>query len=555
MTAIDIGILVFFLTFLFFFGSIFFKWVKNPDDYYVAGRSLPPFILAAVLTATNVNMYSFIGQSGKAYEQGISIVWHTWTGNMALVLAGLFVLPILRRLEIKTIPEFLEARYGLGMRAIIAVLWIFRLSFWLGIVLYTGATAAMVITKTGENSYLMWALIFSVITIIYTTAGGMWSVALTDVLQFSLMLLGALIFFPIMMIKAGGFPGIAKNLPPSFLDLVPQTGQLNWTFILAIFLLGIQWACTDQGMLQRAFSGKDVKSVAKGLILSGIQTTPFALLWYLPGLAARAINPGIQGTDTVIPTMLARFVPTGIFGIIICGLLSAQMSTISSNINSTATLFTSDIYQRVLRRKATGKQVLRVVRLATLLVGFFMVAFSFYAKKMGAVNAYLTVIGIMDMPLFIVAIVYGIFWKKGNWFGAITGYFAGAITGALSVFVLFAGHPNASTYATFLSAGAALLFTPICSLIGKRFAQRKRAEFIRSVLKPTQKEIEKGDAFYLVPRSRGGKVMLSVFVFGLAVFLASIGLGGLGLGRIAGWLSIGAMIIYFASGLLRLSYD
>jgi len=555
MTAIDIGILVFFLTFLFFFGSIFFKWVKNPDDYYVAGRSLPPFILAAVLTATNVNMYSFIGQSGKAYEQGISIVWHTWTGNMALVLAGLFVLPILRRLEIKTIPEFLEARYGLGMRAIIAVLWIFRLSFWLGIVLYTGATAAMVITKTGENSYLMWALIFSVITIIYTTAGGMWSVALTDVLQFSLMLLGALIFFPIMMIKAGGFPGIAKNLPPSFLDLVPQTGQLNWTFILAIFLLGIQWACTDQGMLQRAFSGKDVKSVAKGLILSGIQTTPFALLWYLPGLAARAINPGIQGTDTVIPTMLARFVPTGIFGIIICGLLSAQMSTISSNINSTATLFTSDIYQRVLRRKATGKQVLRVVRLATLLVGFFMVAFSFYAKKMGAVNAYLTVIGIMDMPLFIVAIVYGIFWKKGNWFGAITGYFAGAITGALSVFVLFAGHPNASTYATFLSAGAALLFTPICSLIGKRFAQRKRAEFIRSVLKPTQKEIEKGDAFYLIPRSRGGKVMLSVFVFGLAVFLASIGLGGLGLGRIAGWLSIGAMIIYFASGLLRLSYD
>jgi SSS family solute:Na+ symporter len=555
MTAIDIGILVFFLTFLFFFGSIFFKWVKNPDDYYVAGRSLPPFILAAVLTATNVNMYSFIGQSGKAYEQGISIVWHTWTGNMALVLAGLFVLPILRRLEIKTIPEFLEARYGLGMRAIIAVLWIFRLSFWLGIVLYTGATAAMVITKTGENSYLMWALIFSVITIIYTTAGGMWSVALTDVLQFSLMLLGALIFFPIMMIKAGGFPGIAKNLPPSFLDLVPQTGQLNWTFILAIFLLGIQWACTDQGMLQRAFSGKDVKSVAKGLILSGIQTTPFALLWYLPGLAARAINPGIQGTDTVIPTMLARFVPTGIFGIIICGLLSAQMSTISSNINSTATLFTSDIYQRVLRRKATGKQVLRVVRLATLLVGFFMVAFSFYAKKMGAVNAYLTVIGIMDMPLFIVAIVYGIFWKKGNWFGAITGYFAGAITGALSVFVLFAGHPNASTYATFLSAGAALLFTPICSLIGKRFAQRKRAEFIRSVLKPTQKEIEKGDAFYLIPRSRGGKVMLSVFVFGLAVFLASIALGGLGLGRIAGWLSIGAMIIYFASGLLRLSYD
>lgn len=555
MAAIDISIVAVFLVFLFFFGSIFFKWIQNPDDFFVAGRMLPPFILAATMTATNVNLYSFIGQSGKAYEQGISIIWHTWTGNMALVLAGLFILPILRRLEIRTIPEFLEARYGLGMRVLIAVLWIFRLSFWLGIVLYTGATAAVVITGTGEGSYIIWALIFSVITIIYTAAGGMWSVAFTDVLQFSLMLLGALIFFPIIMIHVGGFSGIAKNLSPSYLELVPQTGQLNWAFILAIFLLGIQWACTDQGMLQRAFSGKDVKTVAKGLILSGIQTTPFALLWYMPGLAARVIDPGIQTADTVIPTMLSRFIPMGIFGIIICGLLSAQMSTISSNINATATLFTSDIYQRVLRKKASSKQVIVVARIMTLLVGFFMVGFSFFAKKLGAVNAYLTLIGITDMPLFIVGIVYGIFWKKANWLGAIAGYFTGAITGALSVFVIFAHSPNASTYATFLSASAALIFTPIFSLLMRKNTHQQRTKTIAAALKPTSKEIETGQAFYLIPRSSGGKLMLGIFVLGLVSFLVSISLGGLGFGKIAAWLSIISMVVYFASGLLRLYFD
>jgi len=555
MSGVDIAILAAFLAILFFFGSVFFKWVKSPDDYYVAGRMLPPFILAAVLTATNVNMYSFIGQSGKAYEQGISIVWHTWTGNMALVLAGLFILPILRRLEVKTIPEFLEARYGLGMRLLIAVLWIFRLSFWLGIVLYTGATAAMVITNTGEGSYLMWALIVSVITIIYTTAGGMWSVALTDVLQFSLMLLGALIFFPIIMVKAGGIPGIAAALPPSALELVPRAGQLNWMFILAMFLLGIQWACTDQGMLQRAFSGKDVKSVAKGLVLSGIQTTPFALLWYLPGLAARVIDPGIRTADAVIPTMLTRLVPTGIFGLIVCGLLSAQMSTISSNINSTATLFTSDIYQRVFRRKATGREVLAVVRLVTLLVGFFMVAFSFYARQMGAVNAYLTVIGITDMPLFVVAILYGIFWKRGNSAGAMVAYFAGAATGALSVFVIFAGHPRASTYATFLSAAAALIAMPVFSLLGKRFSQPHRAEFIRAAWRPTPKELARGETFYLIPRSREGRWMLVLLLCGLAAFLVGTALGGLGITKPAGIVAIAGMVIYFVGGLLRLSYD
>ncbi len=552
MTGIDIAILVAFLVILFIFGSIFFKWIEKPDDFFVAGRMLPPFILAAALTATNVNLYSFIGQAGKAYEQGISIVWHTWTGNMALVMAGLFVLPILRRLEIRTIPEFLEARYGRGMRILIASLWIVRLSFWLGIVLYAGATAAMVITRSGDDSYLLWALIFSVITIIYTTAGGMWSVALTDTLQFSLMLLGALVFFPLIMNAAGGLKGIARSLPPSYLELVPQSGQLNWAFILAIFLLGLQWACTDQGMLQRAFSARDVRSVARGMVLSGLQTTPFALLWYLPGLAARAIDPHVQVADAVIPSMLVRFVPTGIFGLILCGLLSAQMSTISSNINSTATLFTNDIYARLRRAKPSPTTTLRIARAITLLIGLLMIIFSLYARQLGAVNAYLLVIGIMDMPLFIVAIVYGLFWRRTTATAAFAGYLGGAFMGALSVFYLFVHHPNRTTLATFLSAAAALVITPLVSLI---FGKEEKPLAIKAAFHPTPEEKASGRPFYLVPVSKKGQASLLVFFASLALFLIAIFLGGLGWSKLAAYLALSTMIIYFGSGLLRLAYD
>jgi len=552
MAGVDLLILVAFLALLFFFGSVFFKWVEKPDDFFVAGRMLPPFILAAALTATNVNLYSFIGQAGKAYEQGISIVWHTWTGNMALVMAGLFVLPILRRLEIRTIPEFLETRYGRSTRLLIASLWILRLSFWLGIVLYTGATAAVVITKSGEESYLLWALIFSVITIIYTTAGGMWSVALTDTLQFSLMLLGALVFFPLIMRAAGGFKGLASHLPPSHLELVPQSGQLNWAFILAIFLLGLQWSCTDQGMLQRAFSGRDVRSVAKGLVLSGIQTTPFALLWYLPGLAARAIEPNIPVADSVIPQMLTRFVPTGIFGLILCGLLSAQMSTISSNINSTATLFTSDIYARLRKTPPSAKSTLLTARAITLLIGLLMIIFSLYARQLGAVNAYLLVIGIMDMPLFIVAIIYGLFWRRTTTGAAFAGYLGGAFMGGLSVFYLFAHHPNRTTIATFLSAGTALVITPLISLISKKNTQSLT---IKAAFEPTAEELSSGRPFYILPQSKKGKLALSIFFLSLAIFLIAIFLGGLGWTKVAAYLALGSMIIYFVSGLARLAYD
>ena len=145
MALIDIIIVVGFLILTFFVGSFFYKWVGEPDDFYVAGRQLTPFILAAVITATNVNLYSFVGQAGIAYKNGISILWQTWTGNMALVFSGLFIIPVMRRLRVRTIPEFLSLRYNRSVRLLVGVLWVFRLAFWLGVVLYTAVVAAQAI--------------------------------------------------------------------------------------------------------------------------------------------------------------------------------------------------------------------------------------------------------------------------------------------------------------------------------------------------------------------------------------------------------------------------
>ena len=200
MALADYIIVAGFLIFIFYAGSIFYRWIGNPDDFYVAGRQLTPFILAATIAATNVNLYSFVGQAGVAYKYGISIIWQTWTGNMALVFSGLFVIPILRRLRIRTIPEFLEMRYNSAVRYLVGFLWIFRLAFWLGVVIYTAVVAAQ--TLTGVQSFTFWVILFSVITIIYTMLGGMWSVALTDTLQFIFMLAGALIVLPLVMAAA-----------------------------------------------------------------------------------------------------------------------------------------------------------------------------------------------------------------------------------------------------------------------------------------------------------------------------------------------------------------
>ncbi len=549
MNLIDILIVLFFLIGMFAIGAIFYRWVGSSDDFYLAGRHLTPFILAAVIAATNINMYSFIGQSGIAYKEGISIVWQTWTGNMALVFSGLFVVPIFRRLKIRTIPEFLQARYSKGVRTFLAIIWLFRLTFWLGIVLYTVIVAAQ--TMVGQNSFALWAIMISSIVIIYTMLGGMWSVTFTDVLQFELMLLGSLIMMPLAMHAVGWYSSLKASLPPESLTLVKSTGTYNWKFIIAIFLLGIEWATIDQGLLQRAFSAKNTKSVARGLVLAGIITTPFAMLWILPGLAARPLFPHLANPDSAVPTLIEHLIPHGILGLIVVGLLSSQLSTISGNLNSVATIFTSDIYTNVLKKKSTEKQTIMIARIATALAGVAMILFAYWVPRLGgAVNAYLTVIAIMDMPLFVITVVYGLLWKKVLWQAAILGYILGATSGVIAQFVYHIDF-NATT---FVSAAVTLITTPIAAVLFYHGNDNPKVSAIWEAKRISQEEIDSGDVYNIVPKSFGGRVAMAFLFTGLATFFVGTLMGRTNSG-IASYIAVIGMVIYFISGLVRTYFN
>jgi solute:Na+ symporter, SSS family len=544
MNTADTVIVFVFLAAMFAVGAAFTRWVKSADDYYLAGRRLTPFILAAVLTATNVNLYSFIGQAGIAYREGVGILWQTWTGNMALVFSGLFVLPILRRLRIRTIPELLELRYGVGVRVAVAVLWALRLTFWLGVISYTAAVAAQPLT--GINSFPFWLFVFSVAAIAYTSLGGMWSVAFTDVVQFVFMLAGALIVLPLAMHTVGWWPGLTSQLPAGAMTLVSKEGTYNWTFILAIFLLGIEWASVDQGLLQRAFGAESTRTVAQGLVLAGIITTPFALLWNIPGLVARVLHPGLANADLAIPTLLSHLLPNVVLGIVVCGLIASHLSTISANLNGVATIVTSDLYRRVFRREASERATLRLARLVTAVTGLLMMAFAALVPLLGsAVDAYLTVIAVMDMPLFVIAILYGLLWKRANRAGALTGYLAGSGAGVAAMYIAH----TSFTVTTFISAAATLAVTPLASLLTRPpDGEAVRAFWARRF--SSAEEEERGDVFTPLPRSRSGRAALAVFAAGGLLFLTGVLLGGLGAAP-ASAIAVGGMIIYFLGGLWR----
>jgi SSS family solute:Na+ symporter len=429
-------------------------------------------------------------------------------------------------------------RYSPGVRSLVGVLWIVRLTFWISVVLYAGVMAAEQLT--GLHSFLLWVLVFAAIVVMYTSAGGMWSIVLTNNIGFFLVMVSVLTILPIAMRSVGWWPGLEAHLPAEHLTFVLASGKYSWKFILAILLLGLQWATLDQGLLQSAFAAHDPRVVSKGMVLSALMITPFAFLWITPGLAARVLYPGLPRSELAIPTLILHLLPAGALGFVICGFMASGLSTIGSNLGAVATLMTNDIYGRFFRKDASPKQLVLAARVATLIAGLLMVAITYLIPYLGgAVDAYLTVISIMDMPLFVIAVVYGLVWKKATWQGALAGYLAGAIAGAV---LRFPFHYDVALV-TLLSGGVALMVCPLVSL----FTLNSAAEAQASLLRKSQAV----DAAEFQPRSPV-TVKLGTWILGLGfvIFLAGVLMGSQASAR-ASFVAIAGMLIYFVGGALR----
>jgi SSS family solute:Na+ symporter len=584
VTALDYTIVIVFLCAIAAAGGTISRLIRSPDDLFVAGRQLTPFVLAATITATNLSMFHFVGMGGTASQNGVSIIWQNWTGGIALTLSGLFVLPLMRRLRIRSVPEYLELRYTRGLRTLVGGFWGIRLCIYLGILLNIAGSAAVNIT--GFRHYGAWLLVFSAVAILYSAVGGAWAVAIMDSVQFLAMLAGALIMFPIAMARAGGLPemisyfrGAASRV--HFVQLVPTEGDYNWLFVLAILLLSIKWACIDQAILQRAFGSRSPRVGAKGMVLSGLITTPMAFLWVLPGLAVAKLHPQpFANPDQAIPWLLSTQLPSvarGLLGFVLCGLVAAQISVITADVNSVATLLSSDVYRTLRRNPPTPRELLRVVRVNSLACGALMltVAWLLQYTNAGAIKANLTMVGILDMPLFVVTVIYGMAWTRTNWQGAVAGFVAGGLAGVGCYLLIdpdffhpyiqvpvgwvstaasnWAASINAHlehlqhdvrNLAPIVSSSAALIVTPIVSLLFSPPATLPVAP------PASEHPSEEVDDFHLVPASFAGRVGAGVAVGALLVFLFAV-IAAAWKWPSASAVAVAAMLAVVLGGLLR----
>jgi len=278
--------------------------------------------------------------------------------------------------------------------------------------------------------------------------------------------------------------------------------------------------------------------------LSGIMITPFALFWILPGLAARILYPALPKPEMAVPTLVVHLIPVGILGCVTAGLLASALSTLGSNLGAVATLVTNDIYGRFVNKQASPRQLLVAVRLATLAAGALMIAITYLVPRLGgSVDAYLTIISIMDMPLFVIAIPYGLLWEKMTSEGAISGYLTGSLAGAI---LRFGFHFDVAPV-TLISGAVAALVCPVVSLMTQKATSKARAHdlLVRAAEGGAQDDLQPASG-----PSLGSRLGLWILGLGAAVFLWGLISTGLSIHGSTSIVLIG-MLLYFLGGGLR----
>jgi len=398
---------------------------KDSSDYFLASKSLPWWAIGASLIAANISAEQFIGMSGSGYVIGLGIATYEWTAAIALIVIAKFFLPIFLKEGIYTMPQLLEIRYDRRVRTGLAVFWLLLYIFVnLTSVLYLGALAL----RTIMGIQLMYGIIgLAVFSALYTIYGGLKAVAWTDVVQVTVLIVGGLVttFFALNAVSGGegflrGFADLIHQAPEKF-DMILDKSNPNFKELpgLGVLLGGMwmahffYWGC-NQYITQRALAAKNIKEAQRGLMFGGYLKILTPLIVVIPGIVAFALKADIVKPDEAYPWLLSNFVPMGLKGLAFAALIAAIVSSLSSMVNSTATIFSMDIYKQIIKRDASESQLVLTGRIGSAVALIIAVliaptltsleqAFQFIQEFTGFIS-----------PGIFAIFIFGLFWKKAT---------------------------------------------------------------------------------------------------------------------------------------------
>jgi solute:Na+ symporter, SSS family len=395
---------------------------KDAQDYFLASRALPWWAIGTSLIAANISAEQIVGMSGSGYVMGMAIASYEWMAALTLIVVGKWILPVFLKNGIYTMPEFLEKRYSPAVRNVMAVFWLALYVFVnLTSILWLGSLAVNAITGLDIQLSITLLALFA---LAYALYGGLKAVALTDIVQVSLLVLGGIIITWMSLDKVGGGAGVLagfKTLTTQFpekFDMILSKDNPHYKDLpgLAV-LLGGMWMMNvsywgfNQYIIQRGLAAKSVNEAQKGIVLAAFLKLLMPAIIVLPGIAALVLVPGLEKTDQAYPSLMAML-PTGIKGLVFAALVAAIVASTGSKINSIATIFTMDLYRAARPSTEQKKLVMvgRVVAVVSVIIAVFIT--KPFLSNFGQGFQYIQNFTGFVTPGICVIFLLGLFWAR-----------------------------------------------------------------------------------------------------------------------------------------------
>ncbi|MFH8656869.1 sodium:solute symporter [Streptomyces afghaniensis] len=452
--AVDYLVIVVYLAGMLAMGWWGMRRARSKSEFLVAGRRLGPAMYSGTMAAIVLGGASTIGGVGLGYQYGLSGAWMVFTIGLGLLALSVFFSARIARLKVYTVSEMLDLRYGGGRAGIISgvVMWAYTLML---AVTSTIAYATIFDVLFDINRTLAIVLGGSIV-VAYSTLGGMWSITLTDMVQFVVKTIGVLLLLlPIAVVKAGGFGEMKAQLPTGYFDPLGIGGETIFTYVL-IYTFGM---LIGQDIWQRVFTARSDRTAKWGGTVAGTYCLAYALAGAVIGTAAKVLYPKLGSADDAFATIVKEELPVGVRGLVLAAALAAVMSTSSGALIACATVANNDIWSRlrgVVKAPSTGQDEhdeVRDNRAFILVMGLAVIG---TAIAIDNVVEALTVAYNLLVGGLLVPILGGLVWKRGTVYGAL----ASVVVGGLAVIVLMATHgilANEPVYYGLLASLAAYL--------------------------------------------------------------------------------------------------
>ena len=375
---------------------------KNMKSFFAAGGAVPWWISGLSLFMSFFSAGTFVVWGSVAYTHGWVSVTIQWSMAIAGFIIGFFIAPRWHKAKVLTAAEYITQRLGINIQKLYSYLFLIISLFTTGAFLYP--VAKIVEVSTGFP--LHWCIIvLGLIIILYTTAGGLWAVIVTDVLQFIILTAAVLIIVPLAFQRADGITAFIQNSPEGFFDFF--SGEYTLGFIIAFGLYNLFFISGNWAYVQRYTSVPTKKDAKKVGYLFGSLYLLSPVVWMLPPMIYRVLNPELTGfgDEGAYLMMCKEVLPIGMLGLMLGAMIFATSSSVNTTLNIAAGVFTNDIYKSI-KPKVSNKHLMTVARLATIGFGLLTIAVALLVQNMG---------GIVEVVLSVAAITGGALYLPPLW--------------------------------------------------------------------------------------------------------------------------------------------